>query len=144
MEKKKSDVILQKGFGEGKSQKTGKLGKSHSIFLDCDNNIVLRFIFALLLFYLEHRTSSGKPRGGHVVRMQGLPFRVTKNDIAEFFSYVVDVDLINIDININDIGKTTGRANVYFENEADAKKAMARDRKNLKHRYIELFYEKAK
>ena len=83
-------------------------------------------------------------RGGHVVRMQGLPFRVTKNDIAEFFSYVVDVDLINIDININNIGKTNGHADVYFENEGDAKKAMARDRKNLKHRYIELFYEKAK
>ena len=79
-----------------------------------------------------------------MVRMQGLPFRVTKNDIAEFFSYVVDVDLINIDININNIGKTNGHADVYFENEGDAKKAMARDRKNLKHRYIELFYEKAK
>ena len=76
--------------------------------------------------------------------MQGLPFPVTKNDIAKFFSYVVDVDLNNIDININNIGKTTGRADVYFENEADAKKAMARDRKNLRHRYIELFYEKAK
>ena len=97
-----------------------------------------------LFILLEHRTSSGRPRGDHVVRMQGLPFRVTKNDIAEFFSYVVDVDLINIDININNIGKTTGCANVYFENEADAKKAMARDRKNLKHRYIKLFYEKAK
>ena len=72
--------------------------------------------------------------------MRGLPFCVTKKDIVKWFSSVVNVEPNNIDIQNINRGKTTGYADVYFENEKDAKKAMIKHRKNMKHRYIELFY----
>jgi len=89
----------------------------------------------------------GGPIGGgptnsnanHVVHMRGLPFRVTENDIAEWFSSVVDP--VEITILYNNQGRPTGEADVFFENEPDAKKAMAKDRQNMQHRYIELFYD---
>lgn len=49
----------------------------------------------------------------HVVHMRGLPFRVTENDISEWFSSVVDP--VSIDIQFNNQGRPTGEADVYFE-----------------------------
>merc|ERR1712045_299488 len=77
----------------------------------------------------------------HVVHMHGLPFRVTENDISEWFSSVVDP--VSIDIQFNNQGRPTGEADVYFETEADATKAMTKDRQNMQHRYIELFNDGA-
>jgi len=77
----------------------------------------------------------------HVVHMRGLPFRVTENDISEWFSSVVDP--VSIDIQFNNQGRPTGEADVYFETEADATKAMTKDRQNMQHRYIELFNDGA-
>ena len=71
----------------------------------------------------------GGGRGNHVVHMRGLPFRVTENDIAEWFSSVVDP--VEITIQYNNQGRPTGEADVYFDNEADAKKAMSKDRQNM-------------
>lgn len=53
-------------------------------------------------------------RGGsaHVVHMRGLPFRVTENDIAEWFSSVVDP--MDISIIFNNQGRPTGEADVIF------------------------------
>ena len=45
--------------------------------------------------------------------MRGLPFRVTENDISEWFSSVVDP--VSIDIQFNNQGRPTGEADVYFE-----------------------------
>merc|ERR1719367_2271726 len=82
----------------------------------------------------------GYGRGpAHIVHMRGLPFRVTENDIAEWFSSVVDP--VDISIIFNNQGRPTGEADVYFETEADATKAMTKDRQNMQHRYIELFYD---
>ena len=63
----------------------------------------------------------GGPIGGgptasnanHVVHMRGLPFRVTENDIAEWFSSVVDP--VEITILYNNQGRPTGEADVFFE-----------------------------
>ena len=71
----------------------------------------------------------GGGRANHVVHMRGLPFRVTENDIAEWFSSVCDP--IEITIQFNNQGRPTGEADVYFDNEADAKKAMSKDRQNM-------------
>ena len=71
----------------------------------------------------------GGGRANHVVHMRGLPFRVTENDIAEWFSSVVDP--VEITIQYNNQGRPTGEADVYFDNEADAKKAMSKDRQNM-------------
>jgi heterogeneous nuclear ribonucleoprotein F/H len=71
--------------------------------------------------------------------MRGLPFRVTENDIAEWFSSVTDPIAINI--RYNNQGRPAGEADVLFSTESEAKKAMAKDRQNMQHRYVELFYD---
>jgi len=76
---------------------------------------------------------------GFVVRMRGLPFRVTENDIAEWFSSVADPCGINI--RYNNQGRPTGEADVMFNSARDAKQAMSKDRQNMQHRYVELFYD---
>ena len=76
---------------------------------------------------------------GHLVRMKGIPYNVTESDIAEWFSSVVDP--IKVDISYSDDGRPSGNANVLFATAQDAKKAMTKDKENMQHRYIELFYE---
>merc|ERR1719369_597334 len=84
----------------------------------------------------------GMGRGpAHIVHMRGLPFRVTENDICEWFSSVCDPT--DISIIYNNQGRPTGEADVMFNTEADARKAMTKDRQNMQHRYIELFYDGA-
>eukprot|EP00096_Caligus_rogercresseyi_P008228 TRINITY_DN2671_c0_g6_i1.p1 TRINITY_DN2671_c0_g6~~TRINITY_DN2671_c0_g6_i1.p1 ORF type:complete len:467 (+),score=132.32 TRINITY_DN2671_c0_g6_i1:76-1476(+) len=79
----------------------------------------------------------GPPR--YVVHMRGLPFRVTKSDIAEWFGPIVDP--IDVYIIYNFAGKPAGEADVFFASEEDARKAMTKDRHNMQHRYVELFYD---
>merc|ERR1719204_1658770 len=83
----------------------------------------------------------GGGRGGSpfIVRMRGLPFRVTENDIAEWFSSVADP--LGINIRYNNQGRPTGEADVMFSSAHDAKRAMSKDRQNMQHRYVELFYD---
>ena len=78
-------------------------------------------------------------KSGHMIRMRGLPFRVTENDIAEWFSSVTDP--IGINIRYNNQGRPAGEADVLFATESEAKKAMSKDRQNMQHRYVELFYD---
>ena len=70
--------------------------------------------------------------------MRGLPFRATQNDIAEWFSSVVDP--VDINLKYNPQGKPNGEADVLFSCEADARKALSKDKQNMQHRYVELFY----
>jgi len=78
-------------------------------------------------------------KSGHMIRMRGLPFRVTETDICEWFSSVTDP--IGINIRYNNQGRPAGEADVLFATEAEAKKAMSKDRQNMQHRYVELFYD---
>ena len=48
----------------------------------------------------------------HIVRMRGLPFRATQNDIAEWFSSVCDP--VDIQLKYNPQGKPNGEADVLF------------------------------
>merc|ERR1719367_1912109 len=82
----------------------------------------------------------GGPGGpNYVVRMRGLPFRVTENDIAEWFSSVADP--VGIQIMYNNDGRPTGEAEVAFQSAHDAKRSLQKDRQNMQHRYVELFYD---
>jgi heterogeneous nuclear ribonucleoprotein F/H len=71
--------------------------------------------------------------------MRGLPFRVSENEISEWFSSVADP--VDIQIRYNHEGRPSGDAFVHFASEQDAKKAMQKDKQNMQHRYIELFLE---
>jgi heterogeneous nuclear ribonucleoprotein F/H len=81
------------------------------------------------------------PGGGgrHIVHMRGLPFRVTEQDIAEWFSSVADP--IDVMIHYNHDGRPSGEADCMFGSEGDATRALAKNKQNMQHRYVELFYE---
>uniref|UniRef100_A0A7C8Z8M7 RRM domain-containing protein n=1 Tax=Opuntia streptacantha TaxID=393608 RepID=A0A7C8Z8M7_OPUST len=72
------------------------------------------------------------------LRMRGLPFSVTKEDIVKFFGeFNVTEDKIHIACRAD--GKTTGEAYVEFASADEAKRAMCKDRKTIGTRYVELF-----
>ena len=77
--------------------------------------------------------------GGRCIKMRGLPFRVTEQEIAEWFSSVADP--VDIYIKYNSEGRPSGEAEVTFGSDSDAKRAMQKDKQNMQHRYIELFLE---
>ncbi|XP_061957986.1 uncharacterized protein LOC133679411 [Populus nigra] len=82
----------------------------------------------------------GKDSAEHtgVLRLRGLPFSASKDDIMEFFKdFVLSDDSIHITMNSE--GRPTGEAFVEFANAEDSKAAMAKDRMTLGSRYIELF-----
>jgi len=81
----------------------------------------------------------GGGNNGFIVRMRGLPFRVTENEIAEWFSSVADP--VGINIQYNNQGRPTGEAEVAFSSAQDAKRSLQKDRQNMQHRYVELFYD---
>ena len=73
-----------------------------------------------------------------ILKLRGLPFSATKEDIIEFFNgFVVSEDSINITFMPD--GRPTGEAFVEFASAEDSEAAMERDRKTLGSRYIELF-----
>ncbi|GMP88034.1 hypothetical protein CsSME_00040169 [Camellia sinensis var. sinensis] len=83
---------------------------------------------------------NGKDSAEHtgVLRLRGLPFSAGKDDIMDFFKdFVLSVDSIHITVNSEE--RSTGEAFVGFANAEDSKAAMAKDRKTLGNRYVELF-----
>ncbi|OIV92032.1 hypothetical protein TanjilG_01741 [Lupinus angustifolius] len=82
----------------------------------------------------------GKDSAEHtgVLRLRGLPFSASKDDIMDFFKdFVMSEDSIYIIMNSE--GRPSGEAYVEFENADESKAAMAKDRMTLGSRYIELF-----
>merc|ERR1719219_2968946 len=76
--------------------------------------------------------------GNHIVHMRGCPFRVSEQDIMQWFSAVADP--VDVSICYGDDGRPSGEANVMFGSHEDATSAMAKNKQNMQHRYIELFY----
>lgn len=73
-----------------------------------------------------------------VVRMRGLPFEATKAEIRAFFA---DISVKDTDIFIvsRPDGKASGEAFVLFASEADAERALTKDKEKLGDRWIDLF-----
>lgn len=73
-----------------------------------------------------------------ILKLRGLPFSVQKSEIYEFFR---DFKVVEgkVFIACRPDGKATGEAYVEFESADEAKEAMARDRKMIGSRYVELF-----
>lgn len=72
------------------------------------------------------------------LRLRGLPFSASKEDIIDFFKDFVLSDE-KISITATSDGRPTGEAYVEFANAEDSRTAMSRDRMTLGSRYIELF-----
>ncbi|XP_076887768.1 uncharacterized protein LOC143538010 [Bidens hawaiensis] len=73
-----------------------------------------------------------------ILKLRGLPFTVTKADIAQFFKdFHVAEDKVHIACRPD--GKVTGEAYVAFESAEVAKQAMCKDRMTIGTRYVELF-----
>merc|ERR1719513_56682 len=75
----------------------------------------------------------------HVIRMRGLPFKVTENEIAEWFSSVADC--LDVQIHYGGDGRPNGQADVVFGSAQEAKMAMTKHKQNMQSRYVELFYD---
>ncbi|CAJ1907600.1 unnamed protein product [Cylindrotheca closterium] len=86
------------------------------------------------------RTGGGIQIGEHTgfLRMRGLPFSATKDDIAKFFAIYNPV-LDSIVLTYRSDGRATGEAYVAFESPDASRNAMDLHRKSMGSRYIELF-----
>ncbi|KAL3828191.1 hypothetical protein ACJIZ3_016993 [Penstemon smallii] len=73
-----------------------------------------------------------------VLRLRGLPYSVSKEEIMNFFKdFVLSEDKIHLIANSE--GRPAGEAFVEFASPEDSRDAMSKDRKSLGYRYIELF-----
>jgi len=86
------------------------------------------------------RSGGGIQVGDHTgfLRMRGLPFSSTKEDIANFFKEHKAIDE-SIVLTYRSDGRATGEGYVAFETPDDAKEAMSLHRNTMGSRYIELF-----
>lgn len=81
-------------------------------------------------------SSRSEPRPQHFIHMRGLPFHVSGEDIVKFFHPFAPSRIL---LEYGGDGRPSGEADVYFSSHQDAVDAMARDRQNIRDRYIELF-----
>lgn len=74
----------------------------------------------------------------NVVRLRGLPWEASVEDIKDFFEnlHVAEEGVL---ILLNFHGRSTGEAFVKFASEEDGSRALAFDRQFMAHRYIEVF-----
>ena len=100
------------------------------------------------------RGGGGRGRGGHpgpggraggrdepatgYIRMRGLPFQATKQDILDFFKEYRPVES-SVLLTYRADGRSTGEGYVSFEDIAGAEGAMGLHRATMGQRYIELF-----
>uniref|UniRef100_A0A674PB97 Heteroous nuclear ribonucleoprotein H3 n=1 Tax=Takifugu rubripes TaxID=31033 RepID=A0A674PB97_TAKRU len=77
---------------------------------------------------------------GYVVRIRGLPWSCTQEEVAGFFS---DCDIIGkvngVCFTYSKEGRPSGEAFIELKTAEDFKNALAKDRKYMGHRYIEVF-----
>uniref|UniRef100_UPI00398F1C79 heterogeneous nuclear ribonucleoprotein H2-like isoform X2 n=1 Tax=Pristiophorus japonicus TaxID=55135 RepID=UPI00398F1C79 len=81
---------------------------------------------------------------GFIVRVRGLPWSCTADEVLRFFS---DCKIVNGTTGIHFTylreGRPSGEAFVQLETEEDVKRALAKDRESMGHRYIEVFETKS-
>lgn len=78
------------------------------------------------------------PAESGVVRLRGLPFSCTDEDIVHFFSGL-DIAENGITVVLDRKGRNSGEAFVQFSSQEAADEALQRDRQVIGNRYIEVF-----
>lgn len=73
---------------------------------------------------------------GHSIHMRGLPFEATLQDVLDFYTPLVPVD---VRLLYEASGRPKGECDVDFSTHSDCEAAMLKDKQNMGHRYIELF-----
>uniref|UniRef100_A0A3B5M3L6 RRM domain-containing protein n=1 Tax=Xiphophorus couchianus TaxID=32473 RepID=A0A3B5M3L6_9TELE len=80
---------------------------------------------------------------GYVVRIRGLPWNCSRDEVASFFS---DCDIVGgvsgVCLTYTKEGRATGEAFIELKTADDYKNALAKDRKYMGHRYVEVFKSK--
>ncbi|KAJ8013700.1 hypothetical protein DPEC_G00032510 [Dallia pectoralis] len=77
---------------------------------------------------------------GFVVRIRGLPWSCTQEEVAGFFSDCNIIGKVNgVCFTFSKEGRPSGEAFVELKTADDFKNAIAKDRKYMGHRYIEVF-----
>uniref|UniRef100_A0A3B3ZAE5 RRM domain-containing protein n=1 Tax=Periophthalmus magnuspinnatus TaxID=409849 RepID=A0A3B3ZAE5_9GOBI len=77
---------------------------------------------------------------GYVVRIRGLPWSCTQEEVASFFSDCDIVGQVNgVCFTYSKEGRPSGEAFIELKSAEDFKNALAKDRKYMGHRYIEVF-----
>jgi len=71
-----------------------------------------------------------------IIKMSGLPYRITRGEIRDFFS---PIDLTDVRIEIGKDGRTTGNAFAAFFSDDDVWNAMQKNKQMLGTRYVELY-----
>lgn len=89
---------------------------------------------------LPKRAGGGIQVGEHTgfLRMRGLPFAASKEDIIQFFAGYNPIPESVVLTYRND-GRVTGEAYIGFSSTDDAKRAIELHRRSMGNRYIELF-----
>ncbi|CAL4159913.1 unnamed protein product, partial [Meganyctiphanes norvegica] len=80
----------------------------------------------------------GRNEEDGVVRLRGLPFGCSKEEIAQFFSGL-EIVPNGIALPTDFQGRHTGEAYVQFVNKEVAEKALEKHKEKIAHRYIEIF-----
>jgi heterogeneous nuclear ribonucleoprotein F/H len=75
---------------------------------------------------------------GHLVRMRGLPFQASENEIYKFFEPLTPLNVIILK---GQDRRPTGEGEVDFATHGDALQAMEKHKKYMGKRYVELFLE---
>ncbi|XP_071403356.1 G-rich sequence factor 1 [Centroberyx affinis] len=78
------------------------------------------------------------PASDGVVRLRGLPFSCTEDDIKRFFSGL-EIMEDGVTIVLDHRGRNSGEAYVQFSSQEVADEALQRDRENIGNRYVEVY-----
>ncbi|KAG8439108.1 hypothetical protein GDO86_005354 [Hymenochirus boettgeri] len=84
--------------------------------------------------------STGDCADGYVVKIRGLPWSCSHDEVESFFSECkIANGLSGIHFIYTREGRPSGEAFVEFETEEDLKLALKKDRATMGHRYVEVF-----